>query len=78
MKLSWIKVAILYISMIWGGILCWVISIMSFRDWWMGAIAGFLMATFLLAAITLPEWYQKNKLNFKIWTKLKFKNWTKL
>lgn len=76
MKLNWIKVAFLYISMISGGVLCWVIFIMSFRDWWMGAIVGFIMATFLLAAITVPELYQKYKLNiFKLWN---FNNWKKL
>ena len=65
MKFNWVKGLIFYISMAWGGTACWIVSIMSFRGWWKGALVGVGLATAFILSMEAIELYCKHKP--KIW-----------
>lgn len=61
MKFNWIKVAIFYISMMYGGSMCWIIPIWSLKGWWKGALIGAGLSTAFIFSMAAIEWYYKLK-----------------
>ncbi len=61
---NWPKVLIFYISMMYGGIWCWVIPVWSMKEWWKGALVGAGLATAFIVSMLAIEFYYKLKLKY--------------